>query len=203
MVQGEADVRLQTWVGAAQPEPGVIKHTKSEDMQIGLFPNPSAEQSVEKQRLYDFVSLLRHGKTIFQVVPNIQVQRWEKVVWNAAWNSLTTLTMLDTHTWLKSSPDAMPMTRRLMTEVIDVARKCDVPIEYSLIDTLINKILEMPPIGSSMQMDAKNGRPMEVDIILGYPVAKGKELGLSIPTIETLYVVLTGMNLRFLKASNL
>ncbi|KAK7757653.1 hypothetical protein SLS62_000030 [Diatrype stigma] len=192
-----------TWVGAGQPEPGIIKHTKSEDMQMGLFSNPSADQGQEKQRLDDFASLLSHGKTVFQVVPNIQVQRWEKVVWNAAWNSLTTLTMLDTHSWLTSSPDAMPLTRRLMTEVIGVAQKCDVPIEYSLIDKLIDKILAMPPIGSSMQVDAKNGRPMEVDVILGYPVAKAKELGLEIPTTETLYVVLTGMNHKFLKAANL
>ncbi len=170
---------------------------------MGLFPNPSADQNLEKQRLAKFATLLTQGKTVFQVVPNVQVQRWEKVVWNAAWNSLTTLTMLDTHAWLNSSPDAMPLTRRLMTEVIDVARKCDVPIAYELIDKLINKILEMPPIGSSMQVDAKNGRPMEVDVILGYPVAKGRELGLNIPTIETLYVVLTGMNQRIIKASNL
>lgn len=170
---------------------------------MGLFPNPAADQGLEQQRLDEFAALLSHGKTVFQVVPNIQVQRWEKVVWNAAWNSLTTLTMLDTHAWLNSSPDAMPLTRRLMTEVIGVAQKCDVPIEYSLIDKLIDKILAMPPIGSSMQVDAKNGRPMEVDVILGYPVAKARELGLKIPTTETLYVVLTGMNHKFLKASSL
>ncbi|KAI1340166.1 2-dehydropantoate 2-reductase [Xylariaceae sp. FL0016] len=189
-----------TWVGARQPQPGVIHHTKSEDMQIGLFPNPARDDAdLEKQRLDRFAALLTHGRTVFQVVPNIQVQRWEKVVWNAAWNSLTTLTMLDTHAWLGSSPDAAPLTRRLMTEVIDVARRCDVPLAYSLIDQLIGKILGMHAIGSSMQTDAKNEKPMEVDIILGYPVRKGRELGMSIPTIETIYVILTGMNQRFLK----
>lgn len=172
-------------------------------MQMGLFPNPAVDESLEKQRLDTFAALLKHGNTVFQVVPNIQVQRWEKVVWNAAWNSLTTLTMLDTHGWLSSSASATPLTRKLMTEVIDVAQACGVPIEYSLIDRLLEKILAMPPIGSSMQMDAKNGKPMEVDVILGYPVAKGKELDLAIPTIETIYVILTGMNRRFLQASNL
>ncbi|KAI6086422.1 2-dehydropantoate 2-reductase [Hypoxylon rubiginosum] len=192
-----------TWVGASQPVPGRVEHTSSEDMQMGLFPNPAVDESLEKQRLDTFAALLKHGNTVFQVVPNIQVQRWEKVVWNAAWNSLTTLTMLDTHGWLSSSASATPLTRKLMTEVIDVAQACGVPIEYSLIDRLLEKILAMPPIGSSMQMDAKNGKPMEVDVILGYPVAKGKELDLAIPTIETIYVILTGMNRRFLQASNL
>ncbi|KAJ2986037.1 hypothetical protein NUW58_g5222 [Xylaria curta] len=191
-----------TWVGARQTEPGVIAHTKSEDMQIGLFPNHSVEASLEQDRLDTFASLLTQGKTVFQVVPNIQVQRWEKVVWNAAWNSLTTLTMLDTHSWLSSSSGATPLTKRLMHEVVDVAQKCDVPIEHDLVDRLVDKILGMPPIGSSMQVDAQNQRPMEVEIILGYPVKKGRELGLNIPTLETIYVILTGMNQRFTRQSH-
>ncbi len=167
---------------------------------MGLFPNAANDEALEKQRLDDFASLLTAGKTVFQVVPNIQVQRWEKVVWNAAWNSMTTLTLLDTHSWLYSSPDATPMTRRLMTEVIDVARRCDVPLEYDLIDRLVNKILAMPPIGSSMMVDFQNGRPMEVEIILGYPVRKGRELGVPTPTVETIYTILTAINKRLIEA---
>ncbi|KAJ9199093.1 hypothetical protein DTO166G4_7370 [Paecilomyces variotii] len=183
-----------TWVGATQTSPGIVAHTKSEDMQMGLFPNKTLDPDLERRRLDEFASLLTHGKTVFQVVPNIQVQRWEKVVWNAAWNSLTTLTLLDTKSWLGSSPDALPLTRRLMTEVIDVARRLGVPIEHSLVDTLIDKIMAMPGIGSSMQTDYKNGRPMEVDVILGTPVKKARELGMDIPTVETLYVILTAIN---------
>ncbi|KAI0114419.1 2-dehydropantoate 2-reductase [Nemania sp. FL0031] len=187
-----------TWVGARQAELGVIVHTKSEDMQVGLFPNRSVEEALERERLNTFASLLTQGRTIFQIVDNIQVQRWEKVVWNAAWNSLTTLTMLDTHSWLASSPGATPLTRKLMHEVINVAQKCDVPLEHSLVDHMIDKILGMPTIGSSMQVDAKNERPMEVEIILGYPVRKGKELGLDIPILETVYTILTGLNRKFI-----
>ncbi|KAJ9225458.1 hypothetical protein DTO169C6_2191 [Paecilomyces variotii] len=183
-----------TWVGATQTSPGIVAHTKSEDMQMGLFPNTNLDPDLERRRLDEFASLLTHGKTVFQVVPNVQVQRWEKVVWNAAWNTLTTLTLLDTKSWLGSSPDALPLTRRLMTEVIDVARRLGVPIEHSLVDTLIDKITAMPGIGSSMQTDYKNGRPMEVDVILGTPVKKARELGVDIPTVETLYVILTAVN---------
>ncbi|KAI0402182.1 2-dehydropantoate 2-reductase [Xylaria palmicola] len=198
---GASILSCVTWVGARQPEPGTIAHTKSEDAQIGLFPNDSVNGSLEKERLDKFTSLLAQGKTVFQVVSNIQVQRWEKVVWNAAWNSLTALTMLDTHSWLQSSPGATPLTQRLMHEVIDVAQKCGVPLEHSLVDRLMSKILAMPPIGSSMQVDAKMERPMEVEVILGYPVRKGRELGVDAPILETLYALLTGMNQRFIKAA--
>ena len=189
---------FQTWVGAAQKLPGVAEQFNSEDMQIGLFPNDNIAHQLEQQRLETFANLLTNGKTIFQVVPNIQVQRWEKVVWNAAWNSLTTLTLLDTKSWLNSSPDATPLTRRLMREVIDVARRSDVPIEYSLIDRLMDKIMGMPGIGSSMQADYMNAKPMEIEVILGTPVKKARELGMSVPILETLYTVLTALNGRLL-----
>ncbi|KAK7429406.1 hypothetical protein QQZ08_003998 [Neonectria magnoliae] len=190
-----------TWVGARQPQPGVITHTKSEDMQIGLYPNKAHELFVETARLTQFTSLLATGKTVFSIVPNIQVQRWEKVVWNAAWNPLTTLTLMDTHSWLSSSESATPMTRKVMKEVIDVARALEVPVEYQLIDRLLDKISKMPAIGSSMRTDYENGKLLEVDIILGYPVKKGRELGVDVATIETLYIILTAVNKRLEGAS--
>jgi 2-dehydropantoate 2-reductase len=169
-------------------------------MQVGLYPNKSTSATTDAQHLSQFESLLSIGKTIFQIVPSIQVQRWEKVVWNAAWNSLTALTLLDTHTWLTSSDLSTPMTRRLMKEVIDVANALDVPLKYDLIDRLMDKIWSMQPIGSSMRTDCENGKPMEVEVILGYPVRKGRELGVDVATIETLYTVLLGINKRLMSA---
>jgi len=186
-------------VRATQLSPGVVRHIKSENTQLGIFPNNTLDTNHEQNRLDEFASLLREGGTPLTVEANIQVQRWEKVVWNVAWNSLTTLTMVDTHSWLKSSSDAVPLTRRLMGEVIDVARKADVPLEHDLIDEFMDRILAMPPIGSSMQVDCKMGRPMEIEVILGTPVRKGRELGVAIPTLDTLYAVLQGINSRFLK----
>lgn len=173
---------------------GVIKHTKSEQTQIGLFPNPNLDKYVESKSLDRFLSLLKAGKTPFDVEENMQIQRWEKVVWNAAWNSFTSLTLLDTHSWLNSER-GMSLTRQLMTEVIDVARKCDVELSYGLVDVLIERILKMPGIYSSMHADRVAGRQMEVEIILGTPLKKATEFGMKVPVLETLYTVLTALNL--------
>ncbi|KAJ5160949.1 uncharacterized protein N7482_007953 [Penicillium canariense] len=183
-----------TWVGAIQTSPGFVKHTKSEDMQIGLFPNPRVDSLAEKQRLDVFADLLRRGQTRFQVYEDMQQQRWEKVVWNVAWNSLTTLTMVDTQTWLHSSTDAEPFTRQLMREVINIGRACGVPLADELIEQLMDKINAMPGIGSSMQTDCKCGRPMELDVILGFPVRKSRELGIPAPYLEAIYVILRAVD---------
>lgn len=163
-------------------------------MQIGLFPNPHVDKATEQQRLDTFSDLLRKGKTRFTVLEDMQSRRWEKVVWNVAWNSLTSLTMVDTQTWLHSSPEAEPYTRRLMNEVIQVARGCGAQLEDDLVDHLMNRINSMPGIGSSMQADCKSGRPLEIDVILGYPVRKSRELGIPVPYRESLYVILRAVD---------
>ena len=66
----------------------------------------------------------------------------------------TTLTFVDTQTWL-ASPEAMEMTKRLMLEVISVGQRCGVPLKNELVDVLIARILSLPGIFSSMYVDAK------------------------------------------------
>lgn len=168
-------------------------------MQIGLFPSSSSgtPTDTEQTRLSTFASLLTKGGTKFTVLEDMPRQRWEKVVWNVAWNSITSATLLDSHSWFVSSPEAMPMSKRLMREVIEVGRACGVStLEPSLSETLTDKILAMPPIGSSMRTDTVAGRPLEVDVILGYPYKKSKELGLETPTLDTIYAVVMGIDYR-------
>jgi 2-dehydropantoate 2-reductase len=149
---------------------------------------------VEKSRLDSFTALLREGGTPFVVEENIQIRRWEKVVWNVAWNSITSLTMVDTQTWLKSTPQAIPVTRQLMHEVIDVARKAGAPLKEGLVDELFVRILALPGIITSTQKDVKAKNPLEIDVILGVPVRKARELGVPIPTLEVIYTLVAAVD---------
>ncbi|GAB7332667.1 hypothetical protein MBLNU13_g04421t2 [Cladosporium sp. NU13] len=188
-----------TWVGASQQRPGLIKHTSAEDMQIGLYHNSFADPILEAEKLKIFAVLLEEGKTILHIVDDIQRKRWEKVVWNAAWNPLTTLTLVDTKTWLESSEEAYAMTIRLMREMIDIAQRCNVPLTYDLADELMAKVKTMGRIGSSMQQDAKAGRPLEVDVILGHPVRKAREFGMDTPVLDTVFALTTAVHRRIVK----
>lgn len=77
------------WIGATQTSPGIIKHMQAENTEIGLFPRAdSSSVDEEKAKLERFAVIMRQGGTNISVEENIQVKRWEKVVWNAAWNSI-------------------------------------------------------------------------------------------------------------------
>ncbi|CAD6444766.1 e06b987b-e64a-4461-a470-5792bf000a29 [Sclerotinia trifoliorum] len=184
------------WTGAIQKTPGIVHHTKNENLQLGLFRNDNIPESSSSQRLKIFDDLLTTGKTPHEVFSpeRLQIARWEKVTWNCAWNCLTTLTRTHTHEWLNSSPEAMKMTRTLMQEVITVGKKMGVGIKDDLIERLMERILRMPSIGTSMLTDALCGRRLELDVILGFPVKKGRELGLDMRVCETVYTLLLGVD---------
>lgn len=181
-------------MGATQTSPGIVSHINSENTEIGLFPNPCVSPEVETSRLEGFIDLLKVGNTKFVVEDNIQIRRWEKVVWNVAWNGITALTMIDTKTWLQSSPDAIPLTRKLMEEVIEVARKSGVPMREGLVDELFTKILALPGVYTSMQKDVAARNPLELEVILGVPVRKARELGVKIPVLEVIYTLVAAVD---------
>lgn len=180
-----------TWTGAVQNKPGIIEHGKNEDMQIGLFPNPSLSPDVEKVRLESFANLLTTGGTKYNVERNIQTKRWEKVIWNAAWNPLTTLTSSSVQMYLSSSPHATITAKTLMKEVLLVAQTLGVPdLSDGLPDQLTEKVLNMPSeVWSSMYQDRKEGRKLEKEVILGVPLKRAQELGLEekVPVLRAIW----------------
>jgi ketopantoate reductase len=76
------------WVGATQTSPGLIKHMQAENTEIGLFPNPGTSPDQEQGKLEQFAAMMRQGGTNISIEQNVQTKRWEKVVWNVAWNSI-------------------------------------------------------------------------------------------------------------------
>ncbi|KAM3416475.1 2-dehydropantoate 2-reductase [Cercospora zeina] len=187
-----------TWTGAVQKTPGTITHNTNENIQIGLFPNLNLDAQLEQtRRLQTFAGFLEQGGTQYSIESDIQIARWEKVVWNAAWNPLTTLTGLPVQNWLRTSPEAETFTRQLMEDVIAVGRRLGVLLKDGLADQLIAKVVAMEtPIYSSMYQDAQSGRPLEMEVIVGFPMQKANELGMEVPGLKAIYALTNAVNLR-------
>ena len=75
----------------------------------------------------------------------------------------------------------------LIREVIAAARADGVELPESLVETQINNTSTMGPYRSSMQVDRQEGRPMEVEAILGEPLRRAKARGVATPVLEALY----------------
>lgn len=81
-----------------------------------------------------------------------------------------------------------------MIEIATVARSCGVDVEEGIEERLLKQVLGLPGIVSSMQVDVREGRVLEVEIIFGEPLRRGREKGLATPILEVIYALLTGIN---------
>ncbi|KAM3075016.1 hypothetical protein ACMFMG_007523 [Clarireedia jacksonii] len=184
------------WTGGLQTPPGTVHHTSSENLQIGISLNRELSIVVENQRLLEFTELLKQGGTPIEILSpeELQAKRWEKCIWNCAWNCLTTLSRVHTHEWLESSGEAERVTRRLMEEMAEVARREGGSVREGLVDGQIARIRAMRSIGTSMLTDAKMGRRLEVEAILGEPVKRGRKLGVKMDVAEVVYALLVAFD---------
>lgn len=191
-------ISVVTWTAVTQIEPGVMKHIKLEETHLGLFPNPDLDAKLEQQRLDRFVELLKGGKTHYEVHNDIQIPRWEKMIWNAVWNFTSMITECNSKEWRESSPEAEAMTKRLMREILSVGIACGVKLEYELVDRWYQKMTDIGGVYGSTYVDMKERRPMEIEIILGTPLRKARELGMegSVPTLSSVYALSVAIDWR-------
>ncbi|WP_306304535.1 ketopantoate reductase family protein [Methylogaea oryzae] len=118
---------------------------------------------------------------------NIGTARWQKCVWNAAFNPVSVLCGLNTGDILAHQE---AFIRTLMQEVCAIAAAVGHPLPETLVDKSIHSTLKMPPYKTSMLVDFEAGRPLETEAILGNAVRAGQEVGAAAPHLETVYALM-------------
>lgn len=186
---------------------GNVRFTRSEALYIGELPAGTSE------RVQSIATVLERAGIRAVVSPHIQTVEWSKYVGFASLMTVAGLTRLETCKILKA-PELAHVLVILLREMALLAEKLGVPLEdYGVLGakTLTSVSLEeamtiirhhgeqMEAVGatghkvSSLQ-DLERGRRTEVEEIIGYAVQKGTTLGLRMPTVETCYRLLTGID---------
>ena len=176
--------------------PGVIHHLKYGRLSIGHLEDETAENA----RLAD---LLRGANLDVVVAPNLRWARWDKLCWNIPFNGLSVAAGGIGTEAITGDPVLRGTAERAMREVVDLgnadlaavssADRLDpeevVARMFSLTDT-------MGDYHTSMVLDYALGRPLEVETILGEPSRRASSLGVSTPTIDTMYALVHAADLR-------
>jgi len=170
-------------VGVGRSAPGMVNHQTMGQLNLGRYPSgasPAAER---------LAALLNAAGIVCKVTDDVVGARWQKAVWNATFNPISiTGGMLDTSIML-GTPESTGFIRRAMEEVCAVAAAAGHPTHPKLIDQLIGSTKAIPPYHTSMALDYKYGRPMEIEAILGNTVRAARNHGVSTPILETLYAL--------------
>ena len=175
------------FIGSRIEEPGQIIHSTAGNMTIGELCGGSSERG-EK-----ICKVLTSCNIDVKLSEDIKKTMWRKMVWNCGFNAITALTGCTVGDILSDS-STKEIVQKAMEEVILVARKLDISLSRDLPEKTIAHTEQQGEIKTSMFMDMKNGRRMEIETLNGVVSKKGKELNLSTPINNALSAMVRIIN---------
>jgi 2-dehydropantoate 2-reductase len=160
--------------------PGVVHHMDHGTIRLGEFGGGPSERASKIARMFNA------SRVKCEVLDDLRGGRWEKLVWNIPFNGLGAVLDLATDR-LTGSDAALSLVRALMREVVAAARADGADVSEGTIERHIANTRTMGAYLSSMQIDRREGRPLEVEAILGEPLRRAAAAGVPTPYLRALY----------------
>ncbi len=177
------------YVGATLEAPGVLRHVAPGAIILG------ARLGFDAAKLPAVRDLLARSGQHITISRDILHERWYKLVWNAAFNTVSAMTGLQPAAML-AIPELRELVVGLMREVVAVANAQGIMLRDSDISEQIAATDGAAEITTSMLTDRERGRSMEIDALVGVVVRKGRELGIPTPLSATLNALLAAVDKR-------
>ncbi len=169
------------FVALKKSEANVVKHTAGGRFQFGAYSRGQREDFMD-----DLVELFERCQIDTHFSENIVKMKWGKLVWNAAYNPLSTITRLKLGNII-TNPYGVTLLRASMEETASIAEKAGYPLSDEFIEKQMNLPKDLYNFTTSMLQDFMNGKPLEIEAILGDLIRKGKTYGVPTPTHDHFY----------------
>ena len=183
-----------------------MQWTGNHVLYVGESP---AGTSARVQQLVD--ALVRVGMQA-EATAQIQTIEWSKFVAWLGFMAVAVLTRLETYKFFLD-PDTALVCTRLMREIARLAAQRGIalvdmpafPVHTIISGTEAEGVETLRERGAQMQarasrgrvsslQDLERGRRLEVEETLGYVVAHAATAGLAVPTVDTCYHLISGIN---------
>ena len=106
--------------------------------------------------------------------------RWRKLVWNMAFSGLCVVSGRGTQDVLADAA-LRPRLERIMQEVAAAATVTGTPLEADVVPSFLAQTEAIPDYAPSMQLDARAGRPLELQTIYRNPLQRSQSSGAAMP----------------------
>lgn len=182
------------YLPAAQISPGVIDYPEMLNLlELGTYPSNAT--AVHKAKAVEFAQLICRGGGTAEVHDDIQIARWSKLIMNGTWNPICALSLCTDGGFLLSSDVAYDLVWKNVLEVISLAKAVGVPgvtedVARKKLQIAVERSQKGTGRENSMLQDVRQGRPFEVEAILGNAVKVAKKHGVDVPRLKTLYALL-------------
>lgn len=179
---------------ATQTGPGIIEYPEMLNLfEVGTYPADAP--AAHKRAAEDFAALMIKGGGGAQVHDDIQIARWTKLIMNAAWNPIGALTLCTDGGFLHTSkPFAHELVWGVMMEIVQLAKAIGIPgIDETVAEEKYSIAKRRAETGTgramSMLQDVQQGRPFEVEAIIGNAVRLGRTWNVPMPRLDTIYAL--------------
>ena len=171
--------------------PGHIRHTAIDPfVRFGEMDNKPSDRVKRLQQVF-----ARAGVTA-EVPPSIQTALWMKFLFITPFTGVGAVTRSPLGVW-RSLPDTRQLAETALEELAAVAGAREVSLPEDAVQTVMKAFDNLPPdITTSIQRDIMEGRPSELDALIGVIVRFGKENEVPTPLHNFFYNSLWPMELR-------
>ncbi|MEM9978123.1 MAG: putative 2-dehydropantoate 2-reductase, partial [Cyanobacteria bacterium P01_D01_bin.2] len=169
--------------------PGHIRHLDYGKIQLGAYSATHQRRELTAAMVEISDDLRRAGIPI-EMSDDLFMARWQKLVWNVPYNGLSVVLNMTTDE-LMANGEIKKQIYTLMGEVITTANtwaerlsktaapRRQIPMAWAT--EMIEATARMKPYRTSMKIDFDEGRPVEVEAIVGNPVRAAARLDVTVP----------------------
>ncbi|NEQ52199.1 MAG: putative 2-dehydropantoate 2-reductase [Leptolyngbya sp. SIO3F4] len=174
---------------------GHIHHLDYGKIQLGAYSETNQQRALTATMM-TIADDFHRAQIPINVTDDLFIARWRKLVWNVPYNGLSVVLNATTNE-LMADENVKTHIHTLMTEVITAANAWvdhisetadstrHIPMSWA--NHMLDTTTQMKPYRTSMKIDFDEGRPLEVEAILGNPVRAAAELGMAVPEMSKLY----------------
>ena len=135
-------------------------------------------------------NVLRKAGIDAHFAEDIEAKIWEKFVFISALAASTSY-FNRTIRGVLENPESRALLDELLAEIKQVAAAKKIGISEEAIQEKLDKLPGLPPeVTSSMHTDFSGGKRAELQSLVGYVIEQARELNVSIPSYEKVYVEL-------------
>jgi len=162
--------------------PGVISHTFAGHVTFGEMDGR------ETERARRFLAACEKASIPAELVRDVNRALWDKYVFLTTHAGMTALTRCPAGV-LRAIPEVREAYRRLLTELLAIARAVGVTLGGDLLDLKLLDVVA-PNASSSLHHDLTHGKRLELDALHGHAVRLAERHGVAAPTLFAVYAAL-------------
>lgn len=187
-------------VGATERSLGHIIQDDTDEQKIGPFNSPGVGADVAEAAARRYMDIYTaSGKVQITYESDVSKTRWRKLVYNASFNSVSTVLRMDT-TRMKATVHVVDnLLKPIMLEIIAAANAAGAGLDENLPDTFIYVDPESSFFHPSMMQDIEKGNLFEAEVIAGEPLRMGEALGVPMPTLRVVYSMLKALQCKVME----